>query len=376
MRWGPLRLRPFFTIQDTGYDSNIYRRRTDVKSDFTSTFSPGFDLFTYLGSRGKILLKEQVDVVLFAKEDSLNHINSRNMAELDLYMTRFFFRTQGALNYIKERPNNEIDIRTRSSNGSLSFSSTYRHSSRTSASLTVTRASIRYKSDDEYFGSTLSASLDRNEDSLSLGFSQKMLSKTTITLEGEEIRHDFLNDSLQRDMRGKYYKLGFKFDPSAFLNGNFRIGYASLLPEHKDLNSYRGPVGDASLSFRIMEPTRISLSYSKGAVFSIFGRNLYSIQNSYGVTIFQHITKRFGMELGGTLFKSRYSLPEYLPLEQGGSIYAIRMDEVKTGFAGVKFRINEQYNVGLRAMKWKRASNVYTENVEQIMIGSTFAFRF
>lgn len=376
LKWGPFRIRPFVTIMDTGYDSNIYRRRTNVKSDFTSTLSPGFDFFTYLGSRGKILLKERVDFVLFARENSQNHINNISSAEMNLFFNRFSFTTKGGISYLKEMPNNEIDIRVRSAVNNLQLSSTYKHSSKTGMTLSFSRIAVRYKSDNEFFGSYLSDSLNRNEDSISLSFSQKMLSKTTIIIESTYTQYDFQNDSFERDAEAKYYKLGFKFDPSASISGKFRAGYASFTPKDKNLNTYKGPIGDASLSFRITPSTKTSLNYSKEIVFSIYGENLYYIQNSYGISIFQYLTKRFGLEVGGTLFKSRYTIPEIIPLEDGGTIFDIRKDDVKTGYVGFKYRISEKYNIGLRASRWKRESNVFTENVKQTIIGTNFGYQF
>ncbi len=372
MQLGAFRLRPFFAIRDTGYDSNVYRRQEDTKSDFTTTLSPGCDIFTYLGSRGFILLREQADFVVFAREDSQNHFNSKSLANINLSFNRFSIKTKGELHYLKERPNNEIDIRTRYTVSNFLLSSIYKHSSKTSADLSFSKKTIRYKSDDEFYESSLSDSLDRDEDAIILAFSQKILSKTTITLESEFTKYDFKNDFYNRDAEAEYYYLGFKFDPSAFISGDFKAGYASFIPKDRSLATYKGPIGNASLSYRITESTRMSLSYGKKIVFTIYQQNPFYKQNSYSLSIFQYLARRFGVELGGKFYKNRYTEPTNISV----SIFDIRKDDIKTGYLEFKYKVNEQYNYGLRISRWKRESNVPNQNVEQTMIGLTVGYQF
>jgi hypothetical protein len=375
IRLGGLRLRPFFAISDTGYDSNIYRRSENTTSDFTTTLSPGCDIFTYLGNRGTILLKEQVDFVFFASEDSQNHTNIRSMADINLFFNRFSFETKGEYDYLKERPNYEIDIRTRYTIAKILFASKYKHSSKTSTGLSLARKRHQYR-DDEFFGSSLRDSLNRDEDSVILSYSQKMFAKTTVTLESEFVQYDFENKLMGRDADAEYYTIGFKFDPSAFISGDFKAGYASFTPDDNKLSDYTGLIGNASLSYRITEVTRMSLTSSKDILFSIYQDNLYLKQNSYGLSIFQFLTRRFGIEVGATLYKNRYTEPGNIPLEGGGSIFARRKDDIKTGYIEFKFRFDEQHTIGLKVSRWERESNVPISNVDRILAGFTFGYQF
>ena len=375
MRLGPFRIRPFFAIQNAGYDSNIYRRRTEVVSDFTATLSPGCDIFFNLGHRGTVLLKEQADLVYFIDESSQNHINNRMLAELDLFFNRFSFKGKGSLLYLKERPNNEIDVRTRNTLGNFFLSTVYKYSSKSNASFSFSRRTIRYNSNDEYYGASLSNAFDRDEDSIILNFSQKLFRKTTVALESGFFQYDFQKD-FSRDSDAKHYTIGFTFDPEAIISGNLKIGKASFTPNDEKYSEYDGAIGEASLSYRITQSTRMTLLYKKEILFSIYGTNLFYIQNSYGLSIFQYLTRRLGFELGATFYRSRYTVPEYIPLPEGGSIYDYRRDDVKTGFAGLKYKLSDNYNVGLRISRWVRDSNLYTQDVDETMIGTTFGYQF
>lgn len=375
IRLGALRLSPFFALSDTGYDSNIYRRSEDTTSDFTTTLSPGCDLFTYLGNRGTVLLKQQVDFVLFASEDSQNHTNSRSMANINLFFNRFSFETKGEYDYLKERPNYEIDIRTRYTVGKIFLSSKYKHSSKTSTGLSLSRSRYQYR-DDEFFGSSLKDSLNRDEDSVILSFSQKMFAKTTVTLETAFVQYDFDNKLLGRDAEAEYYTIGFTFDPSAFIRGDFKLGYASFTPDEEKMSDYNGSIGKASLSYRLTESTRMSLSYSKEILFSIYQNNLYLKQNSYGLSVFQFFTRRFGIELGGTLYRNRYTEPGNIPLEGGETLFAKRKDDIKTEYIEFKYRFDEQRILGFKVTQWERESNVPISNVDRLLAGFTFGYQF
>ncbi len=375
IRLGALRLRPFFTISDTGYDSNIYRRSEDTTSDFTSTLSPGCDIFTYLENWGTILLKQQVDFVLFASEDSQNHTNSRSKVDINLFFNRFSFKTKGEYDYLRERPNYEIDIRTRYIIGKILFTSNYEHSSKTSIGLSLARKRYQYR-DDEFFGTSLKNGLNRDEDSVILSFSQKMFAKTTVTLESEFVEYNFENKLLGRDAEAEYYRIGFTFDPSAFIRGDLKLGYASFTPNDREKSEYRGSVGNAALSYRITESTRMSLTYSKDILFSLYQNNLHLKQNSYGLSVFQFLTRRFGIELGATIYRNRYTEAGNIPLEGGGTIFTKRKDDIKTGSIEFKYRIDERQTIGLKVSRWERESNVPISNVDRILAGFTFGYLF
>ena len=69
-RAGPVRLRPFFLIKNTGYDSNVFLSANEQVSDFTSTLGPGLKLLTLFGDRGALLLTQELDYVWFAQYTS------------------------------------------------------------------------------------------------------------------------------------------------------------------------------------------------------------------------------------------------------------------------------------------------------------------
>ena len=383
MRLGPLRLRPFILIKDTGYDDNVFLENTRRVSDFTSTVEPGAKLLTLFADRAALLVEERLDYVWFAQTISQNHFNNNTRAQANFYLKRItLFGEVNLLSY-RERPSTEIDFRIRRHENFFGAGIKYERP-RSSLEARLGQDDYRYASGTPQ-GVGIPDALNRTETRLTLTGREKVLPKTTFLLEWEGRTIGFDEQAGQvKDSTARRISGGFEFDPTAFLRGSVKVGVESLRPDEENQRGFRGMVGEGNLLYRITGVTNLEGRGRRNTGFTVASGNVYFVDTAYGTTLTQFLAERVAAEVGAD--RERVDYPEVTTLcdlnagscasGSPGLKTGFRTDEMRSYFVGGSYRFSNQTRVGLRVGIWERDSTFDFLNRRRTTAQVTYTYNF
>src|SRR5262249_11518363 len=152
----------------------------------------------------------------------LNHFNNAFRSRGAYYMKKgFLFADLSGLSF-RERPSTEIDFRVRRTERmyGTGWHFQWPHSS---LQFRIGRDTYHYDSGTPG-GENIPLFLNRAEERFTMTASRKIFPKTLLLVEGEGRRIGFDEAEGQiNDSRSRRISIGFKFDPSAFIQGGLKI---------------------------------------------------------------------------------------------------------------------------------------------------------
>jgi len=380
--WGPFRVRPFFLLRATGYDSNVFLEDGTASADFTSSPELGIRLFTLFRDRGVIQVEEILDYVWYAHNDELSHFNNAFQARTAYYMKRgLVFAELRALS-LRERPSTEIDYRIR--RRERMFGAGWRFVwPKSSLQFRLGRDNFDYEPGVEA-GQGIPVALNRLEKVITITGSKRILPKTDFLMEWEGRRIDFdtepIDPNEDDDSSSRRFSVGFIFDPSAFIKGSLKVGVMRLEPDNRADEGYDGPVGDAVLVYRFTGQTSLEMRGQRQALFTTAVNNVYLLDQGYGATLTQAVSARVAAEIG--IDREKVSFPnetttcvlvdeDQLECETG-----FRTDRIRAFFAGAYFRLSNLSRIGMRVGQWERDSTFEFLNRHRLTVQMIYSYNF
>jgi Putative beta-barrel porin 2 len=372
-RAGPFHLRPFFVLKDVGYDDNIRFEALKSEGDTTATAGTGLSVLMLTGDRGGIFSRQEVDYVAFGQNTDLNHWNGAGRARGILLLKRLVLSLEESYRSERERPNNEIDQRLRRHNNALTSALKTRGTGRLGLQAFVRRERIDYRSGDPT-AETVAGRLNRNEDTISMTGELRIRPKTTFVLEGRAQRITFDDTGQGRDSQTRAVLPGFRFDPSAFISGEFRIGVTKLTALDQSALDYRTTTGEAALVARLGGASRIRGTYERDLVFSTLADNLFYVATNWKAAFEQFFTKRLSGEIAYGQGLNHY--PNETTRSGVTPFQGIRDDRFMTYQIGARYRLNDQMALSVTAYRLKRDStdDFYDRTRTFYSFGTTYDF--
>lgn len=352
-RLGPVRLQPSFLLKDVGYDDNVRFEAQTRQGDTTATLGASLGLLLLGAHRGGLRLFQEADYVTFAHNDDLNHWNGQARARGILLVKRAVLSLEDHFVSDRERWGTEIDQRIRRTNNIITAEARLRREGRLGARGYLRRERIDYASGDPG-AANVGDRLNRDESTLALVGELRARPKTTFTLEGDFKRIDFEDRAQGRDAHSRALLPGVRFDPSATLQGELKIGVIDFVARDRPQNDYRGTIGDARLIARLGHAGRVKLGFDRGLVFSINNANLYLINTAWTVAYEQFFSKRVSGELLYGRGLSHY--PQAVTLAEPVPRLGIRDDRITNTTATLRYRLNPQLWLNLSGARLVRDS--------------------
>jgi hypothetical protein len=343
MRWGPLRVRPGFTISNLGYDDNIFYSSEDTVGDFTATLSPKLDGLVLFGDRAFLTFREQFDYTLYLDNDDQNYTSNRASARFTLPLGSFGFFANVALNDVKYRPLDRNDIRQERQENRLGFGAIVRPGWRTE--IEIGHSITDYSHFDPGAGDdSLSERLDRSETTSMLEMSYHLLGRTDLLLSGltRDIKFDHLytvpDPPVDRTSDEWRVLAGFQFGEGGILTGSFLAGHARIDARDPNLPDLSEIIGEVELVYRLSRSTKILLEGERLPGFAVYDVNTYYLSGAVEARVVHYLNRLFGLEAGGRA--GRLTFPE-----QTGIL--AREDDIRQYEAGVRLRMFEN-SIGRR----------------------------
>ena len=372
-RAGPFHLRPFALLKDLGYDDNIRFDARSREGDSTATAGGGVDALLLAGDRGGLRLFQELDYVAFQRNTDLDHWNGRSRARGILLLKRLLLSLEDQFRSERERPTAEIDVRLRRANNVVTGALRTLSRGRLGIEAYARGERIEYASGDPTQEDAV-ARLSREEGTLSLLGRVRVLPKTTLTLEGVATSVVFDNRSDGRDTRKRALLSGFRFDPTASLQGDFKVGPLVLEARDRPGEDYRGIAGEGHLSARLGRAARVKATFDRDVVFSILADNLYFVSTSWSAAYEQYFSRRVSGEVsyGRTL--------DHYPLEVARdgpeAFQGTRNDRLIEVRATVRCRVNPTMAIEAMAYRLSRDStDDFFDRVRNFYtFGTTYSF--
>lgn len=352
-RAGPFLLRPFVALKDAGYDDNIRYEAQEPEGDTTATAGAGLDGLLLFGHRGGLRFSQALDYVAFGENTDLNHWDGRARARALLRAGRTLVSFEDHFSSVRERPNSEVDLRLRRETHTATVGLKSLQKGRLGARASLRARRIDYAAGEES-GEDAVRRLTRDESALVVTGELRARPKTTLLLEGALERVRFDDPGEGRDTRARSVLTGVRFDPSAGVQGELKVGVTSLDAPDRPGSDYRGVVGSGNLRVRLGSATRARVGLAREVEFSTLTENLYYVARLWSLGLEQFFTRRLSGEIGYGRGRNHY--PEEVTRAGAPGFQGIRDDRLTHWNAGLRYRLVDRLTLVAAAHRQERDS--------------------
>lgn len=353
-RAGPFHLRPYLLLKDAGYDDNIRFDAAERRGDSTATAGLALDGLLLFGDRGGLRFNQELDYVAFGRETDLNHWNGSARARGLLKVRKAILFLEDRFASVRERPNTEIDQRLRRDTNAVTLGIRSLREGRFGYRASVRREAIDYAS-GEPGTEDLVRRLSRDESALVVTGELRVRPKTTLLLEGVVERIAFEDPAEARDARATALLPGVRFDPSAAIQGEFRLGRIALEALDRSGGDFDGTIGWGAISARVGTAGRLKTRFRRDVEFSARTESLYYVATDWSAAWEQFFTRRLSAEIlygrGSNRYPSEGSAA--LPVPSTPE----RLDRLTTRRAAILYRLNDRLALQAAAYRLRRDSN-------------------
>lgn len=356
LRWGVLRVRPGITVQNLGYDDNIFYDQSKSESDYRATISPRLDGLVLLGSRAFVTFNEQLDYTTYLENTDQNFLNNRTTSRITVPFNRFGFFGDVRYNSAQWRPIDDEDQRVEQRERRVAGGLILHPGWRTEVEIGLSESDWSFNDPDN---DTISQQLDRRESGTTLLARYHTMGRSAILLEGLRTELDFesppvfdpssTKDGTQLRMLG-----GLELRPGGSLSGRLLLGWEEIDASDSRLPGFSDLVGELELVLNLRARTRFRLEAQRLGGFATSGLNVYYLDTHADVRVVHFLNGIFGVETGGTL--GRLTFPG--SLDPGPE----RFDRLRRFDIGIRLRLAEnqlgrRVEYSLRIGRYRRDSN-------------------
>ena len=313
---GPLGVEPRVRVS-TGVDNNIMndpiatriplgRVARGPKEDWVTTITPQARAalrFGRLQFEGQgVLSSEQ-----YRTYNTESSFNVTSNAAVGISLNRLLPFAEYSFVHSKERQGIEIDTRPLRKQYSTTAGIDVRITSKMTLGVSASRGINRYDAEEEFRGTNLSQTLNRDVEAAKVSVRQPLSALTTLEVAADWIRDSFPG-SPARDAESFRLGSGLAFKPTALVSGGFNVGFLRFKPIDPSIEEFQGLVATADLAYTLLGVTRFGVLVDRYVTYSYDPANPYYVVNGGTLSITQRAGERWSV--WGTA--GRYQM-EYLP---------------------------------------------------------------
>jgi len=369
---GPFHVNPTVLLKELGVDTNVFNAAGEQQSDFTFTVTPQADIAVAFARRGLLRTTVGTDVVYYATYDSERSLDPSVRLRGEAYARRLTLFAEGDYLNTRQRPNYEIDLRSRHVENNVMAGAGVRLSSKLSFELAARRGRTDYDADAVFDGTSLQQTLNR-ETSGGIGAVRYRLSPLTSLGVKFDRLEDVFEFSPLRDSRSYRVMPGVEFKPRALVSGTAWVGYRSFTPDHPEsLPQFSGLVADLGLSYTLLGSTTFGVSYHRDLAYSYEVNYPFFVDNSVGASIRRALGGRFDAIVSAD--RHNYEYEQVLTLPQ---LPNARLDTTWVYGANLGYRMRRDMRLGFGARYYQRDSTtVNFVQFDGLRFGATVNYGF
>jgi hypothetical protein len=278
---GRVKLAPGMTIDELGWDSNVFQEATDPKDDWVFRGKPDIAAFSLL-RWFKVSAYAGANLGYYKTYDSENSTGYEYRARLDLTVARLYpFVGVGHTKH-RTRPNGEIDTRADEELDELSGGVAFE----LGGTSVLYGAASRFRTDyQDAFedGVSLDAALNRETRSYSAGVRSDVTPITSLTIDVGRDEDDF-DESPLRNATTQFVSASLNIGPEAALAGAAEIAFRDMKPVDPTVEPFRGLTGSATLGYSFLEFGRIVGSFLRAQQYSFDAADAYYIETTVSLS--------------------------------------------------------------------------------------------
>lgn len=347
---GSLYLTPRFELKDMGVDTNVFSSATNPQSDFTFTLSPATELGLPIARRALVTAKVGIDVVYYKSFGSERSVNPDLQVRAEYYTPRITFFAQNKYLSSRQRPNFEIDLRSRRTLNDVTAGFDVKFSRRSQVRFAADRSAQRYAGDAVFLGSSLQETLDRNTVTYSATLRSQRTPKTAVFLEASVAHERFLfNGRRNADKVG--FMPGVELAPRALINGTGKFGFRRFRPLDTTIAGFTGLAAAVDLGYTMLGSTRFGVQVDRDVDYSYDRAQSYYVKTGGGGSIRRQVLGDADVIVSAQRHRYAY--------RQSGTTGTASPEELTTNYAfDFGYRLNNGSRVGFAVAHWRRASDL------------------
>jgi len=366
---GPFYYTPGVRLKELGVDSNVFNSAGEQKSDFTFTVAPMVNVSVPMARRALLTTTLASDLVWYAHYATERSVNPQVTARGELYLNRITLFGETAQLSTRQRPNYEIDARSRRSDDTVKTGARVALTSKFSVEVAGHRDEIRYDSDAEFDATNLQRTLNRDTRGVQLTARHRLTPLTTLALRAQ-VDEDRFTLSPSRNSDSYRVLPGVEFAPQALLKGSAYLGYRKFTPVVQEtLRPFSGMVGELGLSYTLLGATALGLNFRRDLTYSYSEIQPFFVDTSIGASVRRALGSRF--DVVGSADRHLYDYRSFLTagLDDVG-----RVDTTWYYAASVGYRVGRDGRVGFGAAYIQRDSTIAWRAYDNLRFGSTFSY--
>jgi hypothetical protein len=344
---GPLQLFPSLTLRDIGIDSNVYNSQVR-REDFTYTLSPTLRTLLPIGE-WRVTTKAALDFRYFQTLKDQQTTSGSLGAQVDIAAGRVRPFGDASLVRSHDRGGFDLDRRAFTLASRARVGANIALTPVTSITGWVVRETTRFDRAEVFDGVSLSHQLDRASRATATGLRFDLTPFTSITsaIEIEKIR---FAHAPQRDANSFRFAPAIQFSKDAIIEGSASAGFRDFRPLNPRLAPYRGFVAAVTMSFTLMQVTRVETNAAHDVNFSYDDSQPLYLGAGGRVLVAQRVGGPFEAIVIAGRQRLRYQSPD-------GITFDGRREHVSTAGGGVGILVTEHLRFTLTVDREQRVSN-------------------
>ncbi len=276
---GPVKVAPGLTVREIGWDDNVFdeTESESPKEDYVAAVQPDISLYSRLRFV-RLSAYAGSELTYYKTYDSERSAGHAGRVRADLLLSRMRPFVGVGQTRTRTRPNGEIDSRAdrteKEASGGLAFDLSAH--SLLYGSMYQTSTSYEQTLED---GVDLGQALSRDSYNYQGGIKTDLTPLLSLQLFGSYQEDEFRREPI-RNSTGKAGTAIFRFAPDAVVSGLVTVSYRDTRYADPGLKPFRGLVGNASLTYPVLEIGRITGSWQRGVEYSFDAVQAYYIENS------------------------------------------------------------------------------------------------
>ena len=367
-RVGPFAVTPEITLRDIGVDSNVYNTVDNPVSDVTFTLAPTIDA-TARVRRATVSLHSTTDVVYFVQQSSERSLNQSFGAGGQYPFRRMMFGASASYLNTRERPNEEIDARSRRIERSGQASVAVAVAPRLSAQFLGSAAQTAFDADAAFQGVLLGDRLNRTTDTLSAAAHYRLTPLTAIVFTATSAATLF-ERAPERNGDSRQFLVGVELQRRALISGAATLGRENLTPRSGVMPPFAGLVGNGAILYRLRPTTRIGIEYDRNLYYSYAEVAPYYIRAGASLVARHEVASRWDLEVSAGRYRHNY---RYLASVEPSA----KADEsVISGEVSVTYRAGPRTRVVGAATYQQRDASAGVTGYHSLRFGTSVVYGF
>jgi len=302
VRAGPLYLRPSFSLERLGVETNVFSE-PEPKPDFVVSVAPGIDAWLPFHRRARVSATLIAGADWYAEHAGERSFNPELRYRVDVPWRRIVLSAGGGRLRTRRRPDFEIDVRSNRFSRDLNAGVAVQVLSRLWLDVEARQRVVGFDADAFFEGTYLSETLNRRARGAVASLRWRRTALTTFVL-ASEVRGVRFFRSPERDNDNVIVTAGADFHPRALVSGSGRVGVRRFRARGTAVEDISRLVAEAELSYRMGEATAVTFTAERDISYSFERASPFFVVNRYGAAT----TRRLGgqADLSGRVSRDLY----------------------------------------------------------------------